>query len=628
VILHRLAACAAALLVAYSAQAHDFWIEPSAFKRQPGSIVAVHLWVGQDFVGDPVPRQSNSIEQFFVRQGGTEAAIGGANNIDPAGQFRRDGEGTAVIGYSSNGSAAELPAGKFEDYLRQYGLDDIVAERSRRGETTKPGKERFYRYAKALLTGTAKSDTTTQALGFAYEIVPGDDPTITTGPLRGRILYDSKPLAGALVEALWRDDPSIRLSIRSDAQGGFVFVLPRPGVWLIKSVHMVRAGFFASDDWESLWASLNFRNALAMTWIAQFTLLLCLLLPHDASAHEIGTSNVRFTLHTNQTWSAAITTAPTALANKIGPQAGQPRVSTLDADIVRARLAAATQLLAAYVEVRFDGAVSPAHVSVSHIEMPNNDILPDVVVLQAVGAIPPGAKNSSWRFGLIYATYAVVFTDEHGGRPVTQWLDGDAESKPFPITANAAPATRLEIVAQYVKLGFSHIVPEGLDHILFVLGLFLLTPRLKPILVQVTAFTAAHSVTLGLTMYGVLSLPSRIVEPLIALSIAYVAIENLMTPRLTPWRPLVVFGFGLVHGMGFAGALAELNLPHTEIIPALISFNVGIELAQLTVIAAAYFTVAFWLSDKVWYRARIVMPACATIAATGLFWTIQRILEA
>ncbi len=97
-----------------------------------------------------------------------------------------------------------------------------------------------------------------EPVGFAYEIVPGDDPTATARPLRGRMLYNGKPLAGALVEALWRDDPSIRLATHSDAQGAFVFALPRPGVWLIKSVHMVRAGVFASHDWDSLWASLTF----------------------------------------------------------------------------------------------------------------------------------------------------------------------------------------------------------------------------------------------------------------------------------------------------------------------------------------------------------------------------------
>ena len=293
---------------------------------------------------------------------------------------------------------------------------------------------------------------------------------------------------------------------------------------------------------------------------------------------------------------------------------------------MRARLTAATRTIVEYIEVRFDGAVSTTRVTIDQVEMPDDIAQPAFVVLRAEGAIPPAAKAVTWRYGLIYSTYAVVFSTP-GGEPITQWLDGDAESKPFPIHDQGPTPTQFDIVAQYLTLGFRHIVPDGLDHILFVLGIFLLTPKLKPVLVQVTAFTVAHSVTLGLTMYGVLSMPPQIVEPLIALSIAYVAIENIVTPKLTPWRPVVVFAFGLVHGMGFAGALTELRLPHEQIIPALISFNVGIELAQLTVIAAAYFAVAFWIGDRVWYRVRVVMPASAAIAATGLFWTVQRILE-
>ena len=359
--------------------------------------------------------------------------------------------------------------------------------------------------------------------------------------------------------------------------------------------------------------------------LAQLLLLLCLLWSASASAHEIGTSNVRLTLHNDRTWSAEITTAPTALANKIGPQAGQPRVADLTADIVRARLITATQIIADYIEVRFDGAVSPVRVSVAQVEMPDDNALPAFVVLRAEGPVLANAKAVTWRYGLVYSTYATVFAEERSGSPVTQWIDADAESKPFAILGGRPPPSALRIAWQYLTLGFEHIVPKGLDHILFVLGIFLLTPRLKPILVQVTAFTVAHSVTLGLTMYGVLSLPSYIVEPLISLSITYVAIENIITQKLTPWRPVLVFGFGLVHGMGFAGALAELHLPREEIIPALISFNVGIELAQLAVIAAAYFAVSFWIGDKYWYRARVVMPVCLAIAAAGLFWTVQRI---
>ncbi len=118
---------------------------------------------------------------------------------------------------------------------------------------------------------------------------------------------------------------------------------------------------------------------------------------------------------------------------------------------------------------------------------------------------------------------------------------------------------------QYLSLGYTHILPKGLDHILFVLGLFLLSPRLRPMLLQVTAFTIAHSITLGLSIYGIVSLPSRIVEPLIALSIAYVAIENLVTRELKPWRLALVFMFGLLHGMGFAGVLRELGLPRDAV---------------------------------------------------------------
>jgi uncharacterized GH25 family protein len=255
---------------ALPARAHDFWIEPSTFHPRPGGIVALGLRVGQNYVGDPVPRQSSAIDRFFIRQvgpdgkGSQDQSIEGSNNIDPAGFLRADGRATAVIGYSSNGSYIELPADKFEDYLRLYGLNAIIAERDKRGERAKPGRERFYRYAKALLTGARDSALPAQPLGFAYEIVPDADPTVPAGPLRGRVLYDGRPLAGALVEALWRDDPRVKLAARSDPQGGFSFALPRAGVWMIKSVHMVRAGFFAPSDWDSLWASLTFNAPIAM----------------------------------------------------------------------------------------------------------------------------------------------------------------------------------------------------------------------------------------------------------------------------------------------------------------------------------------------------------------------------
>ena len=253
-----LAFVAAVLLAAASARAHDFWIEPSTFHPAPGATVAVGLRVGQDFIGDPVPRASAYIASFSVRQNGSVQDIGGSDRVDPAGFLRADGSATAIISYASNGADIELPPDEFEDYLRLYGLDDIVASRASRGERNKPGRERFYRYAKALLTGLAPSPSVTRPLGLAYEIVPDDDPTSRLQPFRGRILYDGKPFAGALVVALLHGEPSVHLQTHSDAQGAITLPLSRPGIWLIKSVHMVRAGFFSSEDWDSLWASLTF----------------------------------------------------------------------------------------------------------------------------------------------------------------------------------------------------------------------------------------------------------------------------------------------------------------------------------------------------------------------------------
>ena len=184
---------------------------------------------------------------------------------------------------------------------------------------------------------------------------------------------------------------------------------------------------------------------------------------------------------------------------------------------------------------------------------------------------------------------------------------------------NVQPGT----IARYIALGFEHILPLGVDHILFVVGLFLLAAKWRPLLWQVSAFTLAHTLSLALSMAGVVSLPSRLVETLIAASIAYVATENIVTDKMRASRPLLVFGFGLLHGLGFADALRELGLPDGEWIPALVSFNVGVELGQLAVIGLAFLAVG-WFRDRPWYRPWIVRPASALIALIGIYWAVQR----
>jgi hypothetical protein len=177
----------------------------------------------------------------------------------------------------------------------------------------------------------------------------------------------------------------------------------------------------------------------------------------------------------------------------------------------------------------------------------------------------------------------------------------------------------------YVQLGYAHILPLGLDHILFVLSLFLLNPKLKPVLWQATAFTVAHTVTLGLSMYKVIHPPSAIVEPLIALSILYVALENIFSTKLKATRIGVVFLFGLIHGMGFASALGQLGLPQNAYLTSLLMFNLGVELGQITVILTAWFLLAKWFGDKPYYRKYIVIPLSVMISAIAVYWVVERI---
>lgn len=185
--------------------------------------------------------------------------------------------------------------------------------------------------------------------------------------------------------------------------------------------------------------------------------------------------------------------------------------------------------------------------------------------------------------------------------------------------------TRMDMVIDFLKIGYTHILPKGTDHILFVVGIFLLSTKVRPILTQITAFTVAHTITLGLGAAKVIDLPSAIVEPLIAASIVYVAVENIMRPTLSPWRPIVVFCFGLLHGLGFAGILKEFGIPKEDFLVGLLSFNIGVELGQLTVIAICFLLVGFWFGNKPWYRQRIVIPGSLLIALIGAFWFVQRV---
>ena len=186
--------------------------------------------------------------------------------------------------------------------------------------------------------------------------------------------------------------------------------------------------------------------------------------------------------------------------------------------------------------------------------------------------------------------------------------------------------TAISRLGEYIPIGFDHVVPRGLDHILFVFGLFLLSLKTSVLLWQISAFTIAHTITLIAGAFGVINVSASVVEPLIAASIVFVAIENIFFSKLNKWRTTIVFGFGLLHGLGFATVLADFGLPTGQFIPALVGFNIGVELGQLSVLAAAYFILGLTFGKKPFYRSLITIPASCLIATIGTWWVFERVL--
>jgi len=175
-------------------------------------------------------------------------------------------------------------------------------------------------------------------------------------------------------------------------------------------------------------------------------------------------------------------------------------------------------------------------------------------------------------------------------------------------------------------VGFEHIIPKGWDHIVFVLGLFFFSTKLRPLVWQISAFTVAHTFTLALGSIGYIKIVPEIVEPLIALSIVFIAVENIFFDRLSKWRPIVIFIFGLLHGLGFASVLGEFGLPDGFFITALLGFNLGVEIGQLTVVLLTFITLGYWFNKKDYYQISIANPISIIIGLVGAYWFIERVI--
>ena len=274
----------------------------------------------------------------------------------------------------------------------------------------------------------------------------------------------------------------------------------------------------------------------------------------------------------------------------------------------------------------------------------------NIFVLQGQYDISLDKNSSSYQIrSLEDAPYDLVFTNQINGKPQRRvnvlfpneesfkfdlsFIDGkpiaqnEVEQNPVSIAEKNSEERKEDARStfySFTRQGFVHVLPLGLDHILFVLGLFFLSRKWRPILYQVSVFTVAHTITLGLATLELISAPSHVVEPIIAASIAVVALENIFFPNYRHSRLFIVFFFGLIHGLGFAGALSAFDLDPTSLVIGLLGFNVGVEFGQLAVITIVFF-LTFWLKDETKYRKIAVVPCSILIALMGIYWTIERI---
>jgi len=367
-------------------------------------------------------------------------------------------------------------------------------------------------------------------------------------------------------------------------------------------------------------------------------LLLCLCLPGRADI--VKPALVEISVFTEGRFRIEIRASIEALLTGINAQYKDTRQAPTSEEYDRLRELEAPALHAEFepfkprmldsIEIRLDGQRAEARITEVDIPVPGYTKVPRISLIALEGDIPADTRELTWYYPSAFGDNAVRVRqvdrlNQQWHWSAWQWIREDKVSEPFSLDEVFRTPSFGEVVTEYVAAGFDHIIPDGLDHILFVLGLFLFSVRLRPLLWQITMFTIAHSITLALAMTGFISLPARVVEPLIALSIAYVGVENIWHRSLHKSRLALVFAFGLLHGLGFASMLADFGMPANAFATALISFNIGVEFGQLAVIGLAFVALGLWFGRKPYYRALLEIPGSLVISAVGLYWTWERL---
>ena len=369
-------------------------------------------------------------------------------------------------------------------------------------------------------------------------------------------------------------------------------------------------------------------------------MLALLFVPLWSHADVVKPALIEISVHTDGTYRIEVRASVEALLTGIGAQYKNTRdaptadeydkLRVLPPEKLRAAFVPFEPKFAAEIALLFDGEREPLKVTQVDIPEAGYPKVPRISVITLQGEIDRAVSQVVWYYPEKFGDNAVRVrqvdeANEQWHWSEWQWLRNDRRSEPFSLAELFTKRPVHQVVSEYIIAGFRHILPLGLDHILFIIGIFLLSLHMKPLLWQVTMFTVAHTITLGLSMNGVVDLPSNIVEPLIALSIAYIGIENIWHKSLHKSRLLLVFAFGLLHGLGFASVLQEFGMPDDAFMTALISFNVGVEFGQLAIILMAFLLVG-WFRNRSWYRAVVTVPGSLAIAVAGLYWTYDRII--
>jgi len=317
-----------------------------------------------------------------------------------------------------------------------------------------------------------------------------------------------------------------------------------------------------------------------------------------------------------------------------------PMVAAYDA--LRAQPDAA---LAAQIQAHWERIASGIQITgAGALELERIEIDPEPILLlprdgRVYASAPLNADQGDITFGWAAEYGPLILRTTIGDDTYAAFLEGGQTSAAITLEAGVTE-TAFQTFVRFTVEGYEHIIPKGLDHILFVLGLFFFALAWRPLLEQVTAFTLAHTVTLGMATVGIINIPGDwmwLVEAFIALSIAYVAIENIVRPKLGWWRIVVVFGFGLLHGLGFASVLGDLGLSEGHFILSLVAFNIGVEIGQLAVILGAFLVLVLAsfaarraktegtdVSLQGLHRATSIVGSLM-IALIGLYWVWDRI---